>query len=308
MIEVRDVYKRFGSTQALAGVSFEARPGEICGLLGPNGAGKTTLIHVLAGIEVADQGQALVGGIDVRQKPKLVQTRVGLVPQEPGLYGSLTARENLSFWGTMYGVPSRQMARRIDELLHLTGLTERAKEPVSRFSGGMRRRLNLALGLVHHPPVILLDEPTLEVDPQSRRQIVDFVRHLAREGATVVYTTHQLADAQEVCDRLAILDRGRVVASGTLPELRRFLPAAGALRIEFAQELQGEIQERLGALPGAGQVAIAGGVATVEVADLRQLLPACANLLSMPGVTGLRVEEASLEAVFLHLTGRGPRD
>lgn len=308
MIEVRDCHKRFGSTQALAGVTFDARPGEILGLLGPNGAGKTTVIHIIAGIDASDQGTVIVNGQNVKTNPLAVRAAVGLIPQEPGFYGALTARENLTFWGSMYGVTPRNLSKRIDELLQLTGLRDRADEPISRFSGGMRRRLNLALGLVHSPSVILLDEPTLEVDPQSRRQIVDFVHRLAREGATVLYTTHQLGDAQEVCDRIAIMDRGKIVAAGTLDELRRFLPAARSLRIEFATTIDEDLRQRLEGLPGAGSVSVAAGVATIEIANTPALLTALADVAAIPEMTGFRLEEASLEAVFLHLTGRRLRD
>lgn len=308
MIEVTGVHKRFGSTQALGGVGLRAQPGEILGLLGPNGAGKTTMIHIIAGIDAADQGTVLVNGHDVRRDPRLVRRQVGLIPQEPGFYAALTARENLTFWGSMYGVPSRELSKRTAELLQLTGLTERANEPISRFSGGMRRRLNLALGLIHKPAVLLLDEPTLEVDPQSRRQIIDFVQRLTRDGATVLYTTHQLSDAQEVCDRIAILDRGQIVADGTLQELRGRLPSGNTLRIEFAIDIDAELMARLQELPGAGPVSVGAGVATIEVLDARVLLASVADLVSMPGVTGFRFEEANLESVFLQLTGRGLRD
>jgi ABC-2 type transport system ATP-binding protein len=309
MIDVRECHKRFGATQALSGLNFQAHPGEIFGLLGPNGAGKTTIIHIIAGIDQADDGTVTVNGHDVRKEPSVVRSLVGLIPQEPGFYGALSARENLNFWGSMYGVPNRLLGQRIDELLELTGLRERAHEPVSRFSGGMRRRLNLALGLVHRPAVILLDEPTLEVDPQSRRQIVDFVSRLARQdGATVLYTTHQLGDAQEVCDRIAIMDRGQIIAAGTLDELRRHLPASNTLRIEFAMTVDEELQRRLEQLPGAGKISITGGVVSIEIDDPRPLLSALADVLILPGVTGFRFEEASLETVFLHLTGRRLRD
>jgi len=308
MIEVTGVHKRFGTTQALSGVSFRAQPGEVFGLLGPNGAGKTTIIHIIAGIDSADQGTVLVNGHDLQREPRVVRGQVGLIPQEPGFYGALTARENLTFWGSMYGVPSRELSRRTDELLQLTGLTDRANEPISRFSGGMRRRLNLALGLIHKPAVLLLDEPTLEVDPQSRRQIIDFVHRLAKDGSTVLYTTHQLSDAQEVCDRIAIMDRGEIVADGTLQELRRRLPSGTTLRIEFAQDIDAEILARLQGLPGAGLVNVVAGVATIDIQDVRVLLASVADLVSMPGVTGFRFEEANLESVFLQLTGRGLRD
>lgn len=308
MIEVTQVHKRFGTTQALGGVTFRARPGEIFGLLGPNGAGKTTIIHIVACIEAADEGTVVVNGHDVRREPRRVRSEVGLIPQEPGFYAALTARENLTFWGSMYGVRSQELTKRTDELLELTGLAERASEPISRFSGGMRRRLNLALGLIHRPAVLLLDEPTLEVDPQSRRQIIDFVQRLAKDGATVLYTTHQLGDAQEVCDRIAIMDHGQVVADGTLQELRGRLPSANTLRIEFAHDIDPELAARLQGLPGAGPVNMVAGVATIDILDARVLLASVADLVSMPGVTGFRFEEPNLESVFLQLTGRGLRD
>lgn len=308
MIKVDNVHKHFGKTQALAGVSFTVNPGTIFGLLGPNGAGKTTITHILAGIETADQGRVSISGLDIREHTMAARAKIGLVPQEPGFYGALSARENLAFWAAMYGVPSGHARESIDELLHLTGLSQRADEPVSRFSGGMRRRLNLAVGLVHHPPVILLDEPTLEVDPQSRRQIVDFVRNQAKNGATVLYTTHQLGDAQEVCDHLAIVDQGRIVAAGTLEELRKLLPHASSLRFEFAFDIDGDLASQLKSLPGAGTVSVAGGIATIEIAEARVLMSAVADILHIPGLIGMRFEEASLETVFLHLTGRGLRD
>lgn len=308
MIEVTNLSRRFGAIQALAGVSFHVRPGEVFGLLGPNGAGKTTAIHIVAGIDRPDEGTVVVAGCDLRRDARAVRARVGLVPQEPGFYGSLTARENLAFWAAMYGVSGRRAREAAGHLLEVVGLAGRADEPVSRFSGGMRRRLNLALGLVHRPPVVLLDEPTLEVDPQSRRQIVDFIKGLAREGAAILYTTHQLGDAQEVCDRIAILDRGRIVAEGTLAELRRLLPHASTLRLEFACEIDADLGRRLQALPGAGSVSVAGGVAVIQIADLTALLPAMVDVLHMPGVVGMRLEEPNLETVFLHLTGRGMRD
>lgn len=308
MLEVHNCTRRFGTLQALSDVSFAVRPGEIFGLLGPNGAGKTTVIHIIATVDTAHSGNVVVGGLDTRRDPSKIRQLVGLVPQDPGFYAALTARENLEFWGAMYGVSKRILGSRITELLQVIGLSDRANEPVSRFSGGMRRRLNLALGLVHRPSLILLDEPTLEVDPQSRRQIVDFIRRLAREGATVIYTTHQLSDAQEVCDRLGIMDRGKIIAQGTMTELREHLPATSSLRVEFAYQVDEQLSERIGALPGAGAVSVDGGAVSIEVKDLRTLMSAIADLIATPGVTGFRMEEASLENIFLHLTGRGLRD
>jgi len=309
MLEVHNCTRRFSTIQALSDVSFAVHSGEIFGLLGPNGAGKTTLIHIIAMIDTADGGTVTVNGMDTRRQPTKIRPLVGLVPQEPGFYAALSARENLEFWGTMYGVGRNILSSRIADLLEVTGLSNRANEPVSRFSGGMRRRLNLALGLVHHPSLILLDEPTLEVDPQSRRQIVDFIRGLAQEGSTVIYTTHQLSDAQEVCNRLGIMDQGKIIAQGTLTELREHLPACSTLCVEFDDTVDDALAAALmGPLPGAGAIAVKGSTVRIEVKDLRTLMSSVAEVVAMPGVTGFRMEEASLENIFLHLTGRGMRD
>jgi ABC-2 type transport system ATP-binding protein len=234
--------------------------------------------------------------------------RIGLVPQEAGFYPALTARENLQFWGAMYDLNASTSAKRADELLHVVGLSERANTSVGSYSGGMKRRLNLALGLVHTPTVLLLDEPTLEVDPQSRRQIVDLIRQLATDGAAILYTTHQLSDAQEVCDRIGIMDHGVLLAEGTMDELRDRLPAANCLVVILHPEVPAQTREAFENLPGSGQTTSHPQGISLSITDARLLLEAVASRLSLPGVLGIRMEEASLEEVFFHLTGKGVRD
>jgi ABC-2 type transport system ATP-binding protein len=305
MIEINRLTKRFGQ---LAAVSLQVRAGEVYGLLGPNGAGKTTLLHIVAGLDQSDSGEIRIGGALGPPWSAGRRKKIGLVPQEAGFYTALTARENLQFWGAMYELKAGTTAKRADELLRLVGLSERANTPVGSYSGGMKRRLNLALGLVHTPTVLLLDEPTLEVDPQSRRQIVDLIRQLATDGAAILYTTHQLSDAQEVCDRIGIMDHGALLAEGTMDELRDRMPAANCLVIILHPEVPTQTREAFEGLPGSGPVTPHPQGVSLSVTDAKLLLEAVAPRLSLPGVLGIRMEEASLEEVFFHLTGKGVRD
>lgn len=308
MIEAEALTKRFGSVQAVDSVSLSVKPGEIYGLLGPNGAGKTTLIKLLTGLERPDGGAVSVAGRDVRLQYHAVRRCVGLVPQELGLYAALSARENLRFWGTLYGLRGAALTARVNELLTLCDLVSRADDPLAKYSGGMKRRLNLAAGLIHEPKIAFLDEPTLEVDPQSRRRIMDFVRSLAEKGMTLVYTTHQLGDAEEICDRIGIIDSGRLVAEGTLEQLRQLLPFGSVLLVEHQGQLDDALLHALRTLPGVGAVQPSPGVLQITAQDARSLLPQLMHTLTGVAVDAVRVQEANLESVFLHLTGRRLRE
>src|SRR5690348_13936218 len=206
MVQAERLRVTYGSTVAVDDLSFTARPGEIFGLLGPNGAGKTTCISCISGLRKPTSGRVAVSGA------------VGVVPQEISLYDDLSAAENLSYWGGAQRMRGRALRDRVQQLLEQTGLADRARDPVSRFSGGMKRRLNFACGIVHQPQVLLLDEPTVGVDPQSRVRLLELTRELARAGATVLYTTHYMEEAETLCDRIAIVDHGRILAEGTLPD------------------------------------------------------------------------------------------
>jgi ABC-2 type transport system ATP-binding protein len=305
-LEVRDLCHRYGATAALDGVSFEVRRGEVFGLLGPNGAGKTTLLSVLSCLLEPTAGEVRLEGRPLHPHDRAVRRHIGIVPQELAVYGELTARENLLFFGELYGVRGPLLRRRVEEVLAAVGLADRAGDRVSTFSGGMKRRLNLGAALVHDPHLLLLDEPTVGVDPQSRNHIFEEVRRLNAAGMTVVYTSHYMEEVQALCSRVGIMDQGRLVACDTLPGLLRSLPALIRFRLPG---LTPALRERLEALPGSRLVG-GDGVLQLECADTKATLAGLVTALQdHPGeLAALEIEEPNLERVFLHLTGRALRD
>ncbi len=301
VLRVEDATKAFGSTHALGGVSLELGEGELLGLLGPNGAGKTTLVRALAGRVRLDGGTIELFG----RRMSATDTRdgLGVVPQEIALYPLLTARENLEAFGSFNGLRGAALRDRVAWALDWTGLAERAHEPVRRFSGGMRRRLNIACGVLHEPRVILLDEPTVGVDPQSRERIYDMLDRLRATGVSMLLTTHQLDEAEARCERIVIVDRGRVIAAGTLGDLVRDTVGGGrtvTLKLDRAPAapLEGLAAE------GDGTV-WRGAVRDVD-ADLAAVLARVAA--AGRSVVDLEVRRPSLQSVFLHLTGRELRE
>ena len=234
-LRIEGVRKRYRNNVAVDAVSLEVEKGELVSLLGPNGAGKSTLMDMIAGVVRPDQGDVWVMGHSLRQAPMAVRAALGVVPQDLALYPDLSARENLQFWGRMYGLGGARLARRTADLLEVVGLVERQRDRVETFSGGMKRRLNIAAALLHEPPVIMLDEPTVGIDPQSRRAILDYVRRLNDEGATVLYTTHYMEEAAELSDRIAILDRGRIIAQGTHEALTRIVGEHDRVELELSE-------------------------------------------------------------------------
>ncbi len=308
-IQVQDLHKDFGEVYAVRGVSFDVQKGEIFSLLGPNGAGKSTTISMLACLLEPTQGDALVMGHSIRREPMAVKASIGVVPQEIALYEDLSARENLDFWGKMYGLRGAALKRRVEEVLEIVGLTERQKGRVSKFSGGMKRRLNIGIALLHRPPILIMDEPTVGIDPQSRRNILDGVKEFNRRGMTVLYTTHYMEEAQELSDHIAIMDRGRVIAYGTHEELVKIV---GELdRIDLTLNADAElVVDRWRATEGVHQVSTEDGSATLLVDDSNLALPRLFEAATEVGVriTSVQIREPNLEAVFLHLTGRALRD
>ena len=306
VLTVDDAHKRYGAVQALAGASLELYQGELLALLGPNGAGKTTLIRAIAGRTPLDAGRIRV--FDRRVEAGTTPRELGIVPQELALYPLLTARENLGAFGRLQGLGGAGLARQVDWALERTGLADRAKEPVKQFSGGMRRRLNIACGILHHPRIVLLDEPTVGVDPQSRDRIYDMLGELARDGVSLLLTTHHLEEAEARCSRTVIIDHGRVIASGTLPQLVD--QTVGRHRL---------VTLRLDAPLGSDSADV---LTTVDIdpsdprivrARMSDVAVGLPPLLERIRVSGRSIEDVdvrgpSLQAVFIHLTGRELRE
>jgi ABC-2 type transport system ATP-binding protein len=313
MLEVRDLRKRFGAVQAVQGVSFRIDPGECFGLLGPNGAGKTTTISMIVGALAPDSGDVLLDGKLVRGDLDPRKRLIGFVPQELALYDDLSAATNLAFFGALYGLEGAALRARIEAVLRIVGLAERQRAPVRTFSGGMRRRLNLAAGLLHEPRLLILDEPTVGVDPQSRNAIFESLRALTGAGVTMLYTTHYMEEVERLCGRVAIMDGGAVVALDTLAGLHRLVPRTNRLLIELAEQDHTSPPGWLDAvrsLPGVSAASCEGQRLTVDVSHLTDSAAAVLGWLAAHGrdVVSVTTERPDLEQVFLHLTGRALRD
>jgi ABC-2 type transport system ATP-binding protein len=308
-IEVNQLHKSFGANRAVDGVSFSVQAGEIFSLLGPNGAGKTTTISMLSCLLRPDQGDALVFGKSVRREAMAVKASLGVVPQDIALYEDLSARENLAFWGCMYGLGGSELRKRMDEVLEVIGLTERQNERVGKYSGGMKRRVNIGVALLHRPRVIYMDEPTVGIDPQSRRSILDSVVALKEQGMTVLYTTHYMEESQELSDHIAIMDHGRIIACGTHTELVQIVGEAHRITLTINTE-SARVIDAWQATPGVLRVSAEDGTLTLLADDSNRVLPRLFDAASATGVriTSIDVQEPNLESVFLHLTGRALRD
>jgi ABC-2 type transport system ATP-binding protein len=308
-IEVKNLYKSFGNLQAVQDASFNALQGEVLGLLGPNGAGKSTTISILSGLLAPDGGEAFIMGHSVTSEAELAKASLGVVPQDIALYPDLSARENLDFWGRMYGMRGKILKTGVDEVLETIGLTDRQKDLVGKFSGGMKRRVNIGAALLHKPAVVIMDEPTVGIDPQSRRHILDNVKDLNRKGMTVLYTTHYMEEAAELSDHIAIMDQGKVIAYGTHDELIQLV--GGQTRIDLTLNAEsGKVVAAWGAVQGVSRIDAQNGGVTLLVDDSNRVLPRLFDAASEKGVriTSVDIQEPNLEMVFLHLTGRALRD
>jgi len=310
MLEVRNLKKRYGSLIAVDGISLKAAAGETIGLLGPNGAGKTTTVSMIAGLLRPDAGEVLIEGRPLVNDNDPLKRRIGLVPQDLALYDELSALENLHLFAALYDLNSTRAKPAIESALDLVGLADRLQDRVKTFSGGMKRRLNLAAALLHDPQILLLDEPTVGVDPQSRNAIFDNLETLKKRGKTLLYTTHYMEEAERLCDRVVIIDHGKVIADDTPRGLSRMLPLSNVLTIELESAADGLSLDQLQALGEVRSAQLHGGTLRVGVRDLATETPRILQWLVDGGHPYRHVvsERADLETVFLTLTGRSLRD
>lgn len=309
VLVVQGLDKSFGDLVAVDGVSFEIGHGETYGLLGPNGAGKTTAIAMITGLLPADGGHVTVAGIPMARGAVAAKRHIGLVPQELAIYPELSARENLSFFGRLQGMRGAELSSRVDEVLRLIGLADRAKGAAKEFSGGMKRRLNIGIGLLHRPTLLVLDEPTVGVDPQSRNAILESVEALSVEGMAVLYTTHHMEEAERLCDRVGIIDAGRVQAEGTQDELVRLTGGVDHIRVAGSGDLEAAAAALRG-LTGVQRVDVDRRTLQLTVRDAPALVAAVVTTATGVGLTltDVQVTRPDLESVFLHLTGKALRD
>ena len=309
VLECRDLKKSYGENAAVKGVGFHIAEGETYGLLGPNGAGKTTTISMVTGLLERDSGEVFVNGLPLTTTSIDAKREIGLVPQDLAIYPDLTARENLIFFGKLYEMSGSDLKKRVDEVLEIIGLTDRAGDRTEEYSGGMKRRLNIGLGLLHKPRLLLLDEPTVGVDPQSRNAILESVEQLSGEGMAVLYTTHYMEEAERLCDRVGIIDLGEIKAEGTRRELVQLVGQHDRIRLQATGPCAAGV-EALASLAAVREAGVRDGGIEMLVDNADRWLAEILGKVSGAGVgiSSVDVEEPNLESVFLHLTGRALRD
>jgi len=309
IVEVTDLVKRFGDFTAVDGVSFSIAEGEVFGLLGPNGAGKTTTISMISCLLSPDGGDVTVAGHSVLRDATAVKRELGVVPQEVALYPTLSAGENLAFWGRMYGLSGAELKDAVAGALALAGLEDRSKERVEKYSGGMKRRINIAAGVLHKPRVLLMDEPTVGIDPQSRNHILETVKELNKSGMTVLYTSHYMEEVEFLCDRIAIMDHGKIIAMGTLNELRDVVGGMDVVAVGVSG-VSDAVLEAVRAIEGVESADRTDETMEVLTRSSGSILGKLVAVLESEGahVMSVTVTEPNLESVFLHLTGKSLRD
>lgn len=309
MLEVVNLSKRFKQNEAVKSINLYLEKGESVGLLGPNGAGKSTAISMISSLIKPSEGDVLYLGENMVNQPKKLREAVGLVPQDLAIFPQLTAEDNLLFFGKMYNLPSKELKKRVEEILVEVGLEERKKDKVKTFSGGMKRRLNIAIALIHKPKILIMDEPTVGIDPQSRSFILKMVRRLQlEEQMTVLYTSHYMEEVEYVCDRVYIMDRGSVIAAGTKDEIKGILRSDQTIDIQVSK-MSTQLESMLREHPGISSVAIEANhytIVTTQDDMFDEIFAMCKQ--SSVKLSGVQVKPPTLEDVFLHLTGRKLRD
>lgn len=315
MLNVTHLGKVFGSLEAVKDVSFSVEKGEAFSLLGPNGAGKSTIINMITGLFSPTSGSISIKDVDVVRNPKQAQKWVGVVPQEVALYQTMSARDNLKFWGRMYGLSGKLLEKRIEEALEIIGLKDRAKDKVSTFSGGMKRRVNIAAAILHHPELLIMDEPTVGIDPQSRNHILDTVKRLNEEGITIIYTSHYMEEVEYLCERIGIIDHGELIACGKMPELRDMIGDQSRIIVKIDSKAAENFEEillteELQNFISKETIVFKEGQIIVSHKEPQLILSDFIGSVIKTGtkITSVDIVEPNLESVFLHLTGRSLRD
>lgn len=309
LLKVENLQKKFGEINAVDGISFEVKKGEVFGLLGPNGAGKSTTISMISTLLPPSDGVILFEGKNIFKEPKAIQKKLGVVPQDIALYPTLSGYENLSFWGNMYGLMGADLKKRIDEVSEIIGLNGRLKDRIDKYSGGMKRRINIGAALLHKPDLLIMDEPTVGIDPQSRNHILDTVLELNRQGMTIIYTSHYMEEVEYLCNRICIVDQGKIIASGSKDELVEMIQ--GKTQIGLCLEFMNpEILHSLQVIEGINRVEQKEDHILIQCENADLIL---ADIITKATANGnhlksVDVKKPNLETVFLHLTGKALRD
>jgi ABC-2 type transport system ATP-binding protein len=309
LIEVREITKSFDDVRALKNVSFKVRKGEIFGFLGPNGAGKSTTINILNTLLKPDNGEVLIDGLNLDTHKEACKLNIGVVPQEIALYEELSAFDNLMFWGSLYNIPKAALSLKSEEALEMVGLSDRKNHAVKTYSGGMKRRINIASFILHQPKILLMDEPTVGVDPQSRNHIFEVIERLNDEGVTIIYTTHYMEEAERLCDTIAIIDLGIIAAQGNLKELRDISKTKDLLTVQLSELNQSLISSFKLAIPNCNQQ-LETNTLFVECQNIGSEISSIINRVQNAGgiIENVHTEKANLESIFLKLTGKQLRD
>nr|WP_300093120.1 ABC transporter ATP-binding protein [Sedimentibacter sp.] len=309
MLKVENLYKNFGKVNAVDGVSFEVKKGDVFGLLGPNGAGKSTTISMISTLLAPSSGEILYDGKSIFDNQKSVRQRLGVVPQEIALYPTLSGYENLRFWGSIYGLKGSELKKRIDEVSDIIELNGRLKDRVDKYSGGMKRRLNIGAALLHMPEMLIMDEPTVGIDPQSRNHILDTVLRLNKQGITIIYTSHYMEEVEYLCNKVCIMDEGKIIASGSQDELVDMIGEKTQINLRL-NRVDALISEKLKEIKGVSDARISDDTVVLHGENADTLLADIALKVSENGmrIQSIDVKKPNLEAVFLHLTGKALRD
>lgn len=308
MIKIKNLQKSYGDIQALNGIDIEVNKGEFYGLLGPNGAGKTTTINILSTILKPDKGEIFINGFNLKTESKKCKNYIGIVPQEIALYDDLSAYDNLVFWGKLYKINSSLLSKRINELLDLMGLEQRKNHKIKTFSGGMKRRINIACALLHSPKILLMDEPTVGLDPQSRNFIFEALQKLHQQGTTIIYTTHYMEEVEKLCDKISIIDYGKIIAQGSINELKKLSKISESIIIHSDSELKGKKEIISSSIKN--KFDIFDNILKFYTNNINTDLSKIINEINAIGIniTNIELKKTNLETLFLELTGRKLRD